>query len=84
MFIKCEMNNGLDKKTITVMLKKIEWKFVPPDASYVTGIWKKLVRSVSTTLQGLLKRRQRNYLVMKVCIHYCAKLNVYLTTGLSR
>lgn len=37
---------------------EIEWVFNPPHASHFGGVWERLIRSVRTVLNGLLKRSE--------------------------
>ena len=57
-----EMIDGLDKDKINDKHKAIGWKFIPPGASHMAGVWERLVRSVKTILQGLLEKETKKLL----------------------
>ena len=42
-----------DKINDSMLQKQIEWKFHPPNASHMGGIWERMIRSVRTILMGL-------------------------------
>ena len=57
-----KMIDGLDKERINDKLKTIGWKFIPPDASHMAGVVKRLVRSVKTKLRGILENETKKLL----------------------
>ena len=57
-----EMIDGFDKDKISSKHKAIGWKFIPPGASHMAGVWERLVRSVKTILRGLLEKETKKLL----------------------
>ena len=50
-----ELNERLRKDEISCYLcPRIEWKFQPPPASHMSGIWERLIRSVRKTMKAVL------------------------------
>ena len=51
-----EMIDGLDKDRIQHARSEIQWKFLPPHASHMAGVWERLIRSTKDILRVLLDR----------------------------
>ena len=51
-----EMLNDIDEEKIRHAHADIQWKFLPPHASHMAGVWERLIRSTKQILRNLLSR----------------------------
>ena len=49
----------IDQEKIRRRHATIEWNFLPPGASHMAGVWKRLVRSIKSILRELLEKRNK-------------------------
>lgn len=54
------MNIDRDKVIDYATKKKFEWKFNPPEAPHMGGVWERMIRSVKTTLQIIFSEQSIN------------------------
>ena len=66
----------LDQPSIeeTLSVRGIEWQFIPPGAPHFGGCWERLVRSVKTALNVMLKERHPTDLVLRTAL--CEVMNI--------
>ena len=57
-----DMIKELDTKKMSNKHAGIDWKFLPPGASHMAGVWERLVRSVKMVLRGLLENETKKLL----------------------